>query len=218
MNDRRPACVNRETTRKRRFPMTKPRISFTERFRRVFGTVVFSVLATIFLVHLSPGNSRAATAREIDVSVDVALERFTGEVKGASEFLAIAKGVLVFPSVIKAGIGIGGEYGEGALRIDGKTVDYYNTVAASFGLQLGAQSKTIILLFMEQEALDKFRRSEGWKVGVDGSGALVTVGVGGALDTENIKDPVVGFVFGQKGLMYNLTLEGAKITRLNKER
>ena len=198
--------------------MTKTRTSCTGSIRWLFGTVFLSVLATIFLARLSPGNSHAATAREIDVSVDVALERFTGEVKGAREFLAIAKGVLVFPSVIKAGLGIGGEYGEGALRIDGLTVDYYNTVAASFGLQLGAQSKTIILLFMEQESLEKFRRSEGWKVGVDGSVALVTVGVGGALDTENIKDPVVGFVFGQKGLMYNLTLEGAKITRLNKER
>ncbi len=198
--------------------MTNPRKPLPGRSLRIPGTVVLTVLIGLILVPLSPAGSRAATAREIDVSVDVALERFTTEVKGAKEFLAAAKGVLVFPSVIKAGFGIGGEYGEGALRIDGRTVDYYNTVAASFGLQLGAQSKTILLLFMEQGALDKFRKSEGWKVGVDGSVALVTVGVGGALDTENIQDPIVGFVFGQKGLMYNLTLEGAKITRLEKER
>jgi len=198
--------------------MRNPRKPIPGRSLRVPGTVVLTVLIGLILVPLSPAGSRAATAREIDVSVDVALERFTTEVKGAKEFLAAAKGVLVFPSVIKAGFGIGGEYGEGALRIDGRTVDYYNTVAASFGLQLGAQSKTILLLFMEQGALDKFRKSEGWKVGVDGSVALVTVGVGGALDTENIQDPIVGFVFGQKGLMYNLTLEGAKITRLEKER
>lgn len=175
-------------------------------------------LAVILPGFLSPKIAKAATAREIDVSVDVALERFTKEVKGAEEFLASAKGVLVFPSVIKAGFVVGGEYGEGALRIAGRTVDYYSTAAASLGLQLGAQSKTIILVFMQQEALEKFRGSEGWKVGVDGSVALVTVGVGGTLDTETIKDPIVGFVFGQKGLMYNLTLEGAKMTRIQKEK
>jgi len=182
------------------------------------ATISLILLAALLAVVMIPRGSHAATAREIDVSVDVALERFAKEVPGAKEFLNGAKGVLVFPSVIKAGIVVGGEYGEGALRIGGRTADYYSTAAASFGLQLGAQSKTIILVFMQQEALDAFRRSEGWKVGVDGSVALVTVGVGGAIDTENIKDPIVGFVFGQKGLMYNLTLEGAKITRIHKEK
>jgi lipid-binding SYLF domain-containing protein len=132
-------------------------------------------------------------------------------------FLGIAKGVLVFPKVYKAGIGIGGEYGEGALRMSGKTVDYYNTAAASIGFQLGAQAKSIVVIFIQQSALDEFRESEGWKVGVDGSVALVDIGVGKAVDTTNIKDPVVGFIFGQKGLMYNLTLEGAKFTKLDKK-
>lgn len=161
-------------------------------------------------------DARAATAREIDVKVDVALERFEKEVGGAKRFLESAEGVLVFPSVIKAGIGIGGEYGEGALRIDGKTVDYYSTVAASIGLQLGAQSRTVILVFLDQKALNDFRNSAGWKAGVDGSVALVKIGAGGAIDTENIKDPIVGFVFSNKGLMYNLTLEGSKFTKLDK--
>ena len=124
--------------------------------------------------------------------------------------------MLVFPSVIKAGFGIGGEYGEGALRISGKTVDYYSTAAASIGLQLGAQTKTVILVFMQKSALNKFRNSEGWKVGVDGSVALVEIGAAEAIDTQNITDPIVGFVFGNKGLMYNLTLEGSKITKLKK--
>ena len=158
----------------------------------------------------------AATAKEIDVSVDIALENFVKEVKGAQEFLQSAKGVLVFPNVYKAGVGVGGEYGEGAMRIKGKTVDYYNTAAASFGFQLGAQKKTVLLVFMQDEALKKFRASAGWEVGVDGSVALVTVGAGGSIDSTKIKDPIVGFVFGQKGLMYNLTLEGTKITKLNK--
>ena len=160
--------------------------------------------------------SHAETAREIDTSVDVAVERFYKEVKGAEEFLKSAKGVLIFPSVFKAGFVFGGEYGEGALRINGKTVDYYSTVAGSWGLQIGAQKKTVILVFMISEALKKFRTSSGWEAGVDGSVALVDIGAGRALDTSNIKDPIVGFVFGQKGLMANLTFEGSKYTKLDK--
>jgi len=156
----------------------------------------------------------AKSAKEIDISVDVTLEQFEKEIKGGKEFLASAKGVLVFPSVIKAGIGIGGEYGEGALRIGGKTVDYYSTAAASYGFQLGAQSKRLIIVFMQEDALKKFQNSAGWEAGVDGSVALVELGAGGSIDTTNIKDPVVAFVFGSKGLMYNLTLEGSKYTKI----
>ena len=162
------------------------------------------------------GSSIAGTAKEIDVSVDVALEKFQKDVGGAKQFLESAKGLLVFPSVIKAGIGFGGEYGEGALRIDGKSVAYYNTIAGSFGFQLGAQAKTVVIVFLEQDALDKFQKSEGWKVGVDGSVAVVTLGAGTTLDTSKMNQPIVGFILDQKGLMYNLTLEGSKFTKLNK--
>ncbi len=163
-----------------------------------------------------PGPAVAASAKEIDLRVDEALERFYREVEGGKRFLRKAAGVLVFPRVIKAGIGIGGEYGEGALRIRGRTVDYYSIASASIGFQLGAQARTIIIAFLDRAALRKFRRSEGWRVGVDGSVALIKVGVGGTLDTINVKEPVVAFVIGQKGLMYNLTLEGSKISRLKK--
>ncbi|MCH7500500.1 MAG: methyltransferase domain-containing protein [Nitrospinae bacterium] len=129
-----------------------------------------------------------------------------------------SKGILVFPSVFKAGFVFGGEYGEGALRIKGHTVDYYNTIAASFGFQLGAKVKTVILVFMEQGALDKFRDSEGWEAGVDGSIAIITLGAGDSIDTSNIQDPILGFVFGQKGLMYNLTLEGSKFTKIHPDK
>jgi len=185
--------------------------------RRRFCTAALSAacLALILGVFFASA-AYAATAKEIDVSVDVSLERFNKEVKGAKEFLKAAKGVLVFPSVYKAGFVIGGEYGEGALRIGGKTVDYYNTIAGSWGLQIGGQKKTVILVFMQDEALKKFRAASGWKAGVDGSVALITVGAGEAIDTTNIKDPIVGFVFGQKGLMANLTLEGSKFTKLKK--
>ncbi len=185
--------------------------------RRRFCTAALSAAClTLILGTFFASAAHAATAKEIDVSVDVALERFNTEVKGAKEFVKSAKGVLVFPSVYKAGFVVGGEYGEGALRIGGKTVDYYNTIAGSWGLQIGGQKKIVILVFMQDEALKKFRAASGWKAGVDGSVALITVGAGEALDTTNIKDPIVGFVLDQKGLMANLTLEGSKYTKLKK--
>ena len=156
----------------------------------------------------------AKSAREIDASVDTALQRFESEIYGAKDLLKKAKGVLVLPKVIKAGIGIGGEYGEGALRINGKTVDYYNTMGGSIGFQLGGQVKSIYLLFMEDQALKDFRASEGWKAGVNGSVALVTVGADGSIDTTQTNQPIVAFVLGQKGLMYNLTLEGSKFNKI----
>jgi lipid-binding SYLF domain-containing protein len=177
------------------------------------GAMAF--MTVCFMVFQS-ASAYAKTAKEIDVSVDVALENFNKTVKGGNEFLKSAKGVLVFPSVFKAGVGIGGEFGEGALRIGGKTADYYSTAAASIGFQFGAQKKTVILVFMQQEALKKFRASPGWEAGVDGSVALIKIGAGGSIDTTKIKDPIVGFVIGQKGLMYNLTLEGTKYTKLKK--
>ncbi len=177
-----------------------------------------ALLSTLLLLTFVGGTSaaQAASAKEIDIKVNDALKRFKKEVGGASEFLGSAKGVLVFPEVIKAGIGIGGEYGEGALLIGGKTVDYYNTAAASIGFQLGAQMKTVIIVFLQKSALDKFRNSDGWEAGVDGSVALATLGVGASIDSTSLNKPIVGFVFGNKGLMYNLTFEGSKYTRLDK--
>jgi lipid-binding SYLF domain-containing protein len=162
------------------------------------------------------GNAAAASAQEINIGIDATMERFRDEITGGSLFLKNAKGVLVFPSVIKAGIGVGGEYGEGALRIGGKTVEYYNTVAASIGFQLGAQSKSVVLVFLDDKALEKFRQSDGWKAGVDGSVAVIKWGVGEDINTVDIKDPIAGFVFSNKGLMYNLTLEGSKFTKIDK--
>ena len=158
--------------------------------------------------------AHAKSAAEIDAQVNASLKQFREKVGSADELLAKADGVLVFPSVIKAGIGIGGEYGEGALRVGGATVQYYSTAAASIGLQLGAQAKTVIILFLESKALEQFRKSDGWEVGVDGSVALIELGAGGSIDTTNISDPIIGFVIGQKGLMYNLTLEGSKMTKI----
>jgi lipid-binding SYLF domain-containing protein len=185
---------------------------------RIISRVIFILIIALSISNgaISVNIAKAASTKEIDIKVDAVLERFKKEFDGGNSFLAAAQGVLVFPSVIKAGFGIGGEYGEGALRVAGKTVDYYNTAAASIGLQLGAQSKTVIIVFLEKDALKRFRDSSGWEIGVDGSVALITIGTGGSIDTTNIKDPIVGFVFGNTGLMYNLTLEGSKITKLKR--
>jgi lipid-binding SYLF domain-containing protein len=162
------------------------------------------------------GVAEAKTAQEIDASVNAALDRFYGQVRGARDVVRRAQGVLVFAGVIKAGIGIGGEYGEGALRVGGSTTGYYSIAAGSIGFQLGAQRKDVILVFLQRDALDKFRASNGWQVGVDGSVALIDVGAQGSIDSTKLNKPIVGFVVGQKGLMYNLTLEGSKVSKLNK--
>ena len=170
----------------------------------VVGTLLISAVAM------------ASSAKKIDQEVVATTEVFKEDVNGSEVFLEQAVGYLVFPRVIKVGLGFGAETGEGALIVGGQTVDYYRTTAGSFGLQAGAQAKSIVIAFMTQDALDKFRNSSGWKAGVDGSVALIDIGVGKAFDTNNIKDPVIGFIFGSKGLMYNLTLEGSKFTKLDK--
>jgi lipid-binding SYLF domain-containing protein len=159
----------------------------------------------------------AASREELDANVREAVNELYKHSSAAKELAGKSVGMLVFPKVVKMGIGIGGEYGEGALLVGGKTVAYYNIAAGSIGLQLGAQQKSQVILFMNQRELDKFRKSEGWKAGVDGSVALATLGAGGQIDTETSKKPIIGFIFSNKGLMYNLTFEGSKITRIDKD-
>jgi lipid-binding SYLF domain-containing protein len=183
---------------------------------RKTGMYRIPTLLLLLTVLVGPAPALAASATEIDIKVDAALARFRSEVTGGDAFLAKARGVLVFPEVVKAGFGIGGEYGEGALRVGGKTAAYYNTAAASIGFQLGAQLKTVVLVFLTAEALQKFRDSDGWEAGVDGSVALVELGAGKDLNSLNVEEPIVGFVIGNKGLMYNLTLEGSKMTRIER--
>jgi lipid-binding SYLF domain-containing protein len=178
--------------------------------------ILSSTIAVV--VFLLPAVASADSAVVIDTKVDETIIVFKEEVKGSEVFLNQAAGYLVFPRVIKVGIGIGAETGEGALRVRGQTIDYYRTTGGSFGLQLGAQAKSIVIAFMTKESLEKFRSGEGWKVGVDGSVALIDIGAGKTIDSQNVSDPVVGFIFGSKGLMYNLTLEGSKFSKLNKNK
>ncbi len=173
-----------------------------------------SLLAILMIAAALP--AAAASKQEIDAEVREALANFKTQTSAGHELGQKAAGMLVFPSVIKAGVGIGGEYGEGALLVKGKTVAYYNIASASVGFQLGAQARSQIVLFMNDRVLGEFRNSKGWKAGVDGSVALATLGAGGALDTETAKQPIIGFIFSNKGLMYNLTFEGSKISRIHK--
>ncbi|BFM14616.1 lipoprotein [Maricurvus nonylphenolicus] len=174
-------------------------------------------LLTALLLACLSNISLAASKVEIDARIDATLNEFYQHVPEGKALARKAKGVLIFPQVIKAGVGIGGEYGEGALQIGGKPVAYYSTAGASIGFQLGAQMKSQIILFMDTQTLQQFRNSEGWKVGVDGSVAIAEFGAGKDLDSNTLKQPVIGFIFSNKGLMYDLSLEGSKFTRIIRE-
>jgi lipid-binding SYLF domain-containing protein len=176
--------------------------------------VAFVLCAMLGLAH--PSAALAASKDEIDAKVQEAVANFYKQTSAGKRLAQKAAGMLVFPEVYKAGIGVGGEYGEGALLVKGKTAGYYSTAAASIGFQLGAQVKSQVILFMNPKVLEDFRKSKGWKAGVDGSVALATLGTGGELSTDTIKQPIIGFIFSNKGLMYNLTFEGSKITRLQR--
>ncbi len=180
--------------------------------RNALAIASFATLA--LLTGSDPG--QAASAGEIEAGVNETLARLHATTPGTRELVARAAGVLVFPTIVKAGIGIGGEYGEGALRVAGRTAGYFNSISGSIGFQFGAQARSVVIMFMTPEALAGFRRVDGWKVGVDGSVAIITVGAGGSIDTTKITRPVIGFILDQKGLMYNLTLEGSKISRISR--
>jgi lipid-binding SYLF domain-containing protein len=177
---------------------------------------ILSVLIALLVLVEVPQRSEAATAAEIDADVYKTLQSFERQVGGARDLANKAAGLLVFPSVVKAGIGLGGEYGEGLLIIRGRPGGYYNLVSGSFGFQLGVQVRSVIIMFMTEAALASFESTYGWKAGVDGSIAIVTLGAGGSIDTESLTSPVIGFVLDPSGLMYNLTLEGSKISRITR--
>ncbi|KAE8760356.1 hypothetical protein FSO04_08570 [Paraburkholderia madseniana] len=162
----------------------------------------------------STPSTDASKRQSIDASVDGTMSRLFTTVKGSRELVSKARGVLVFPSVLQAGFIVGGQYGEGALRVGGGTVGYYSTVSGSLGLQAGAQSKAIVFLFMTQDSLDTFRNADGWSAGGDASVALVKMGANGAIDTTTATAPVEVFILTNAGLMADISLQGTKVTRL----
>ena len=155
--------------------------------------------------------------KKINDNVNACLGRFYKQVPGGKDLAAKAKGVLVMPGVIKAGLIVGGEYGEGALRIDKKTAGYYNLASGSIGFQIGGEAKDIIMMFMTDAALKQFQASKGWEVGVDGNVALVNIGGGERVDFTKMNDPIIAFVFDVKGLMADISLKGAKFTKIEKK-
>ena len=181
---------------------------------RLFRTQNQLILCALMACITLP--AAAASKEEIDVNVQVALEEFYEKSPAGRILSERAAGMLVFPRVVKAGVGIGGEYGEGALLADGQTVAYYSTASASIGLQLGAQIKSQVILFMDQEALDRFRNSDGWEAGVDGSITLIEFSAAEDISTNTLRQPIIGFIFSNRGLMYNLTFEGSKMTEISR--
>jgi lipid-binding SYLF domain-containing protein len=158
--------------------------------------------------------SSTSSRTSIDAQVDASLSKLYDSVKGSRELVAKSSGVLVFPAVVGASMGVGAEYGRGALRVNGRTQSYYSTTAGSIGFQAGAQSKAVIYLFTTQAALDKFRNSKGWTAGADATVAVATIGANGNIDTNTIRQPVVGFVMTNVGLEAGVSLSGAKITEI----
>ena len=179
---------------------------------------ILLVLSIALIGVFFANNLSAKTAREIDVEVEVAIERFHKQVIGAEKLIEASKGMLVMPNVFKGAFLLGGEYGEGALIIDGKTVDYYSTASGSIGLQIGGQKKDIFLLFMTEESLQQFRDAKGWETGLDGNVAFMKYGAGVREDTTTTKDPIIGFVIDSKGLIADFSFKGAKFTKLDPEK
>jgi lipid-binding SYLF domain-containing protein len=170
---------------------------------------LLAALMLFFAVH-----ALAEPAKVLEAKADVAIEQFIKKVKGGKAFLDRVEGYLVFPDVYKGGFVVGGEYGEGVLRVKGKTVGYYSMTSASVGLQIGAQKATYIFAFADKFALDQFMHSDGWEVGVDGSVAVIKWGQGMDISTISFEKPIYAFVFNNKGLMANVSLEGTKFTRI----
>lgn len=189
--------------------------------RFILKASVAIALASAALAGCSTTGNTPATAQtndakrqSIDASVDGTMSRLFQTVPGSRELVGKARGVLVFPQVTQAGIGIGGEHGDGALRVGGSTVGYYSTTGASVGATLGMQSKSVVYLFMTQEALDKFRNSSGWSAGGDASVAIAKVGANGTIDTTTATKPVEVFVLTNSGLIGDLSLGTTKISPL----
>jgi len=174
-------------------------------------------LLSCLMLFLAVPLTFAASAGEINAGADHALSTLYKTVRGSHNVVDRAKGVLVMPNVYRAGFGVGGEYGQGVLRMGSKPVDYYNLVSASYGLQIGAQKQSIILVFMTDSALRNFQNSSGWRVGADAEVTVVKTGADGSIESNTLNKPVIAFVVGQKGLMAGVSIEGAKFNKINKK-
>ena len=179
---------------------------------------LFLALGTAAALVLSGAQVQAAssTAKEINHDVDGALETLYRTNSVAADISKIARAVLVFPKIVKAGLILGGSYGEGALKQGGKTVSYYNSVSASWGLQAGAQTYGYVVFLMNDKAIEYLGQSKGWEIGVGPTVVIVNEGVAKNLSTSTLKDDAYAFIFGQQGLMAGINIEGAKISKIER--
>jgi lipid-binding SYLF domain-containing protein len=183
-------------------------------------TIARTLITVLCILGISAIGAPAASAKtkgEIDAGVTAAMSRFDKDIKGGTEYLKAAKGVLVMPNITKAAYILGGQYGQGALHVNGKAVRYYSLAAGSLGFQAGAEQYDLVILFMTDEALNKFRRSDGWEAGADAEVTLVKVGADLTVETLRSQYPIAGFVFDQKGLMAGISIRGAKFTPITPE-
>jgi lipid-binding SYLF domain-containing protein len=162
-----------------------------------------------------PSSTLSQQKQTVDDGVDETMATLYSSVPGSRELARKASGILVFPKVYAAGPLVGGEYGLGALEIDGGTVGYYKTTGLSLGLQAGAESRGLVFMFMTRNALDRFLAGNGWAAGVDASVALVKVGANGTLDTTSATADVAAFALTNSGLMAAANIEGTKVTKLD---
>lgn len=174
------------------------------------------VVAAISVCGIFAAPASAETAAEIDAGVLAARDACAADVAGCNTAAEKAQGMLVFPKVTKGAIGIGGSYGEGSLIVDDKAAGYYSTAAASIGLQLGGETYSEIIMFMTPESLKSFRDSSGWEVGANAKVAMMDQGKAADVSSVIANNPVIAFVFGQQGLMGDLSIEGAKISKLDR--
>jgi lipid-binding SYLF domain-containing protein len=156
----------------------------------------------------------AAANDQIESNADATLSRLYQAAPSSRQLVERASGVLIFPSVLSVGLVVGGEHGKGVLRVGGKTVEQYSHTGGSIGLQAGAQTRAEVVVFMTPDALAKFRASKGWTAGADATVAIAHVGANGMIDTETAKQPIVGFVLNNTGLMAGVSLQGAKYSKL----
>jgi lipid-binding SYLF domain-containing protein len=161
-----------------------------------------------------PGSDPTTRRQNIDSGVDNALATLYRQVPDSRGLVSSARGVLVFPSVLEAGFVVGARAGDGALRKGGKTVSYHRTTGGSFGLQAGAQSTAVFLLFMTDEALTRFENSRGWTAGVDATVTLLSVGANAQVTSATAQQPVIGYVLSNQGIMAGVTIDGSRVTRL----
>lgn len=159
--------------------------------------------------------SASSSRNEINAGADATLSKLYQTAPTSRDLVARAKGVLIFPAVLQAGFVVGAEYGKGVLRVGNRNEGYYSTTAGSIGFQAGAQSKAVVVLFMTQDSLDKFRRSEGYTVGADATVALANIGANGNIDSNTVQQPIIGFVTTNGGLIAGVSLQGAKISKIS---